>query len=116
MLVLDIESWMGILQSLVVGHRHPLRTAFSETVMLAVFSSYIFTSLPSQMEMYPASENWPPLRRDWCASAGTIWKVRAASRRLCLRRATVVAGVGWPLTREKTLLDWSAVGPSPNYL
>ena len=58
----------------------------------------------------PASANWPPLRRDWCASAGTIWTVRAASRRLCLRRATVVAGVGWPSARAKTLLDWSAVG------
>ena len=33
-----------------------------------------------------------------------------ASRRLCLRRATVVTGVGWPSARSKTLLDWSAVG------
>ena len=69
------------------------------------------------MEIYPASENWPPLRRDWCASAGTMWKVRAASRRLYLRRATVVAGVGWPSARAKTLVDWSDVGMKgpPNF-
>ena len=67
--------------------------------------------------MYPVSANWPPLRRDWCASAGTIWTVRAASRRLCLRRAMVVAGVGWLWARAKTLLDWSAVGMKvpPNF-
>ena len=29
----------GFIQSLVVGQRHPLRADFSETVMLAVFSS-----------------------------------------------------------------------------
>ena len=37
--------------------------------------------------------------------------VRATWRRcLCLRRERLVSGVGWPSSREKTLVDLRAVG------
>ena len=56
-------------------------------------------------------ENWPPLRRDWWVRARTMCIVRAVWRRcLCLTREILVAGVGWPSARAKTLVYLKAVG------
>ena len=100
----------GMLHSLVWGHIQPLRTDASNTVMSAVWPSKILTSLTSQMETYPALANFPPLRRDWLAKAGTMLTVRAGSRALCSRLATVVVGVRWPLARTNIFDDFCPIG------
>ena len=106
----DGGFWSGTHQSFVLGHLHPLRTAASDTSILAVRPSKMLTSLPSQMETHPASANFPPLRRDWLASAGTMSTVRAGSRTLCSSLAMVVAGEGWPLVRANMFVDFCPVG------
>ena len=61
---LAICAWRGILHNLVRGHRHTARPAFIDTVILAVWPSYMLTSTPSHNDTYPASAKLPPLRRD----------------------------------------------------
>ena len=102
-------AWSGTRQSLALGHLHLLRTAASDTLIFAVRPSKMLTSLPSQMETYPASANFPPLRRDWLASAGIMLTVWAGSRTLCSSLAMVVAGVGWPLASANILVNFCPV-------
>ena len=72
--------WIGVRHTFVLGHIHPFSTASLDRVILTYCPSYKFTSLPSQMETYPASANLPPLRRELYARAGTMSTVRAVSR------------------------------------
>ena len=70
---------------------------------------YRLTSLPSQTEMYPASENFAPLRSYWPARAGTMSKVHAASRTEWCNFAMFEPGVWRPSATENTLVGCRVV-------
>ena len=101
--------WRGIRHILVWGHLHPFSTASSDTIILTDCSSYKFTSFPSQMDTYPASENLPPLRRELSARAWTILTVRDGSRTLWYSLATFELAPGCPSASEKIFLEGSPV-------
>ena len=98
-------AWSGIHHNIVCGHRHPLRTAFYDTVILELCPSYMLNSSPLHKDTYPDSVNLPLLRRYWLANNGTMLTVRAVSLTLCSSIAMLVAGLGCPSTSAKILVD-----------
>ena len=69
----------------------------------------MLTSSPSYTDTYPASENLPPLQRDWLSNAGTILTVHAGSCTLCSSLDMLVDGIGCPSASAKSLLDLCSV-------
>ena len=97
----------GIRHMRVRGHRHPFRTASSDTVILTVRPSYMLTSALLQIDTYPALENFSPLIRDWSARPGTMSTVRAGSRTGWCSFANLDPGVLCPVAN----VVWSCLRP-----
>ena len=55
--------------------------------------------------MYPASESFPPLRKDWSVRAGIISTVHVGSRTGWWSFPTVKAGVRWQSAMEQNLVE-----------
>ena len=95
--------------SLVWGHLHPFRTTYSDTVILTGCLSYKFTSFPSQMDTYPSSAKFTPLRRELSAREVTMSNVRAGSRTLWYSLATFDPAAGCPSASANIFLEGSSV-------
>ena len=102
-------AWRGIRNNFVRGHHNPFRTVSSDTVIVAVRPSWISTLSPLHNDTYLASENLPPLRRDWLANAGIILTVRAGSLNLCSSLEMLVAVMRCPFSSAKTLVDLCSI-------
>ena len=98
-----------MLHSPVVGHLHPLSTTSSDTIIFTVRPSYKLTSLPSHMDMYPASENLAPLRRELSSRAGTTLNMRDGLRTLWWSLATFDPAVGCPSASVNIFFDGSSI-------
>ena len=92
------------------GHRHPLRTASSDTGILMVRPSYMLTSSSSQINTYPALANLSPLSRDWSAIPGTMSTVRAGSRTGWCSFETLDPGVLFPVATVNIFVYGWSVG------
>ena len=101
--------WRGRCHRLVLGHIRPFSTTSSDIVILADCPSYKFTLLSSQMNTYPASENFPPLSREFYARAGTMSTVRAGSRTFWYSLATFEPTAGCPSASANIVLEGSYV-------
>ena len=66
----------GVRHMRVRGHRHPFRTASSDTVILAVRPSYMLISASSQINTYPDLAKISPLSRDRSARPGKFSTIR----------------------------------------
>ena len=102
--------FMGIFHIRVHGHRHPLRTASSDTVILTVRPSYMLTSASLQIDTYPALAKISPLSRDWSARLGTMSTVRAGSLTGWYSFETLDPGVLFTVATVNILGDGWSVG------
>ena len=99
----------GMCHSLVWEHIHLFSTASSDTFILTDCSSYKFTSLPSQMDTYPASANLTLLSRELSDMAGTMSNLCSVSRTLCYSLETFEPAAGCPSASTNIFLEGSYI-------